>query len=128
MLSPDGRACDIYSLPLAAATAFNEGRTPVANEHLHRRTRVSDQVQTLLHGLADDPKLKSQMEANLVRDKIKFIRGVFRAWVLCQGLGRMNGQIMRWEGPRDALESGGKLYWSTIGAAGGDPERYNETS
>lgn len=131
VISPDGKHCDFYHLPLEAVTYLKQNRI-IPDALLEQRDVLSYSVSTLLRGHSDlvnpHAKLhvfKDLVVANCFGEKLAFVKDIVRRWYECGGLGRLGeGEEakIKWHGRFDRFRSANpdKLVWVTVGAKGGD--------
>lgn len=91
---------------------------------IKQRNILSGSVAGLLYGMKGaDLALVKIIEANLLREKLRYVIDVVDEWIAGGGLGcNVDGlQRLRWDGPH--LEDGKKQDWVTVGRHGGDITR-----
>ncbi|KXJ95332.1 serine/threonine protein kinase [Microdochium bolleyi] len=143
VLDAEGTWCHFWHLPQEAAEKL-AASGELDESALDDRAVLSYPLQTLLNFATKpavrpsrtttrkrpeiDPMLQGIPAANHFRQKIEFIRGIIREWVVNGGIGnsRMSREHrQQWTGCRETVHSGpSKHVWVTIGARWGD-ERYS---
>ncbi|KAH7035365.1 kinase-like domain-containing protein [Microdochium trichocladiopsis] len=143
VLDAEGTWCHFWHLPQEAAEKL-AATGELDESALDDRAVLSYPLQTLLNFATKpavrpvrnttrkrpeiNPMLQGIPAANHFRQKIEFIRGIIREWVMNGGIGnsRMSREHrQQWTGCRETVHSGpSKHVWVTIGARWGD-ERYS---
>jgi len=88
------------------------------------RNVLAGSLESLLYGRNADVKSVLIAEANLLREKLRYVVDVVSEWMKAGGLGcapENKVQRLQWDGPQ--LEDGKKEEWITVGRFGGDAVR-----
>ncbi|KAF1812197.1 kinase-like protein [Eremomyces bilateralis CBS 781.70] len=123
-LSSDGRYCNFLCLS-KGGIRFLEQHSALNRESINGRKSLHLPIHTLLWDAENYPVAVDVAHANHLRGKLQFFLEALDEWLRCKGVGVLSeeAKYLRWNGSH--TEEGKKMDWVTVGAHGGDVERYS---